>query len=135
MAKRYLPKIDYDSREANLPVWAQEILSNARIRTKQAETEAEEARLATDPASSTALLNMHTPIPVGLGDKPKVCFVLSRRPDGDPLDYIEIRHASHSGGSSGVKWGIELHGSSTLQIQPQVTNVIHVWPREIGGRP
>lgn len=130
MRKRYLPKIDYDGREANLPVWAQEILSNARIRVQAAETHAEEALLATNPDTSTALLNMHAEIPIGLGEHPKVCFVFTRRPDGSPLDYIEVRHATHVGATSGVEYGVELHASGTINIRPQVTNVIQVWPKE-----
>jgi hypothetical protein len=132
MRKRYLPNIDYDSREANLPVWAKEILSHARIRTQNAETAAEEALLATDPANSTAILNMHADIPIGLGENPKVCFVFSRAADGRPLDYIEVRHTTHVGGTSGVPYGVELHASATINIRPQVTNVIQVWPRRDG---
>lgn len=132
MRKAYLPNIDPDSREAKLPVWAQELLSNARIRVQAAETHAEEALLATNPDTSTALLNMHAEIPIGLGEHPKVCFVFSRAADGRPLDYIEVRHTSHVGGTSGVPYGVELHASATIDIRPQVTNVIQVWPRRNG---
>ena len=132
MRKHYLPKIDYDSREANLPVWAQEVLNNARVRTQHAEDAAQEALLATEPDESTALLNMHADIPIGLGKAPKVGFVFSRAADGRPLDYIEVRHTSHVGGTSGVPYGVELHASATINIRPQVTNVIQVWPRRDG---
>lgn len=118
---RHLPNIDPDSREAKLPVWAQEILDNARRRVKDAEKEAEAARLATDPATSRAILDPHAAIPIGLGKNPKVTFVLSRRPDGDPLSYIEVR-MSHDFPDK-----LELMASSTLHIRPQVTNVIQVW--------
>jgi hypothetical protein len=121
-----------DPREGNLPKWAQELLSNLRRRAREAEKGEQEARLATDPVGSDMIIDRYGKTPIGLGRGPqlRVTAVLTRDHDDDPLDWVEFR-ISESG--HGITRAVEITASSTLNIQPQVTNVIHVWPRKIGS--
>jgi hypothetical protein len=109
-----------DIREAKLPVWAKDLLENARRRVKDAEAAAREARLDTDPANSSMIIDPHAEIPVGLGDRPIVRAVLKRDKDGEPLDWIDFRPGRYD------REAMEVMASSTLTITPQVTNVIHL---------
>ena len=111
-----------DPREGNLPKWAQDLLNDLRRITNEAREGADDARLATDPFGSDMLIDAYDRIPIGLGTRPKLKVVLGRRqPDGDPIDYVDVRLTEDGK-------GIELMGSATLSIRPQVTNVIQVRP-------
>ena len=66
-------------RETRLPKWAQEELATLRRRVEVAERLAEDARLATDPAGSTALLTRGIDDPIGLGAHANIDFVIDER--------------------------------------------------------
>jgi hypothetical protein len=117
----YVDPMKPDVREAKLPVWAKEMIVNLRRRTVNAETDRAADRLATKPGESDALIDRHDDIPIGLGPRPKITFVLSRDEQGKPVRTIEVRLSRDYPGT------LELMGSSTMHIRPQVTNVIQVW--------
>lgn len=117
----YLDPMKPDSREGSLPKWAQQMLGDLRRRTMNAEKDRDDARLATRPDESDAIMDPYDAIPIGLGSKPKVTFVLSRDDKGEPLSTVDVRL------SRDYPNALELLGSSSLNIRPQVTNVIQVW--------
>jgi hypothetical protein len=122
-----------DPREGNLPKWAQGLLGDMRRRTLDAEKGEQEARLATDPVNSDMIIDRYgkTPIGLGKGHRLRVTCVLTRDHDDDPLDWVDFRLSDQG---HGLGRSVEVSASSTLNIQPQVTNVIYVWPRSIGGK-
>lgn len=99
------------------------MLNNARRRVKEAEKSAQEARLATGPNESDMIVDRYDEIPVGLGRRPTVRVVLDRRPGGEVVRWIDIRLTES-------KKSVEILGSSTLRVTPQVTNVIAVTVQE-----
>lgn len=112
-----------DPREVKLPAWARDMIDNARRRVKEAEKSAQEARLATGPDESDMLVDRYDQTPIGLGKRPTVRVVLGRKPDGEVIRWIDIRLTES-------RKSIEVMGSTTLRVTPQVTNVIAVTAME-----
>jgi hypothetical protein len=109
---------DQDERESRLPRWAQETIRNLRRERDDARKRAEEARLATRPADSDALLDYYDDIPIGLGRRP-VYFQLPR----GQLIYCRVEHGK-----------LVVHGaapgSGHLSVEPQSSNVINLVVRD-----
>jgi hypothetical protein len=114
-----------DLREPRLPKWAQDALANMRRRVKEAEDAARAARLGTIPSESDMVLDRHSEVPIGLGRNPTVRVVLSRDRSHEVEDYLDVR-LNHD------RSAVEIMGSSTLRIRPQVTNVISVGVAPLG---
>lgn len=74
-----------DEREAKLPVWAQELVKDLRRIATNATRERDEARLATNPYSSDAILQPYAEVPIGLGAEPNVRFKLALK------EYVDVR--------------------------------------------
>jgi hypothetical protein len=74
-----------------LPKWAQRRIEVLEMRVKELR-----ARLAVGPEASNTFADPHTDSPRPLGEGTIVRFVLSRHPDGTPLDYVD---ATIEGGS------------------------------------
>ncbi|MEV0267700.1 hypothetical protein AB0H43_02905 [Hamadaea sp. NPDC050747] len=109
--------MSYDPREGKLPKWAQDLLADLRRKVEDAETRAEEARYATDPEGSDAVLYPHADVPVGLGDHAQVRFKLGPRKH----DYADLR----------VERGALLvSGGQYLSIEPASGNLARVRTRE-----
>lgn len=108
------PPMVADPREAGLPKWAQAKLAEARRRVEMAERVARDARLATRPEESDAVLDQYGDVPVGLGKAPEVTFRLAGK------ETVTVRQRR---GEPGV---LEVSGSSSLAIRPQVSNVVTV---------
>jgi hypothetical protein len=117
----YVDPMKPDPREAKLPLWAKTMLGDLRRRTMNAEKDRDDARLATKPDESDAIMDPYDAIPIGLGSKPKVTFILRRDDAGEPVSTVDVRLSRDYPNS------LELLGSSSLNIRPQVTNVIQVW--------
>lgn len=95
-----------DDREARLPRWAQDTLSALRRRLADAERLAEEARLATDPDESSAIIHPYDEVPIGLGN----AVVRFKLDDGE---YVEVQ----------VRDGhVTVMGSSATLIMPYSSN-------------
>jgi hypothetical protein len=116
----YVDPMKPDSREGNLPKWAQQMFGNLRRRTMEAEKQRDDARLATDPDGSDAVLDVHADVPIGLGKNRRVTFVFRSYESGGPLDWIEVYRNRDNPNQ------VEVSGSRTLTIRPHVTNVISV---------
>lgn len=106
-----------DPREVKLPRWAFDKINLLRRVLKAEGQRADEARLATDPDGSSAVLDRFDGIPVGLGADAKVVFKLA--------DGYEV-HARVVGGRLELM-GTGGGGSSAMVIQPQVTNTVIIW--------
>lgn len=103
-----------DIREDRLPRWAQDLLAKLRQQRDDAETAADEARLATDAAHSDAVLHPYSDIPVGLGRKARVRFLLG--PSGG---WVDVQADPENG-------RLIVSGSGVLAVRPWVTNEIHI---------
>lgn len=108
-----------DPREEKLPRWAQQELDRLRRKVADAERLAEEARLATKPEESDAILYPYDEVPVGLG-RALVRFLLG----GDA--YVDAR---------------VVHGSLELMtdapgvlVRPRAANVVLVKPGRWEGQ-
>lgn len=113
---RYLP--EDAEREAKLPRWAVEQLQAARRITREAIARAEQARLATHPAESSAVLEGRAinDTEIGLGDDPKVRFKLGRASVTGRVKYLPREGAF-----------LELYtDGGPLMLLPQITNVVRV---------
>lgn len=108
--------VEYDPREEKLPVWAKTLLVNMRQRVENAESRAEEARLATDPAGSDTLIHFYDDVPIGLGRGERVRFLPGG--PGDQLAWVNVR-VRRSG-------DIEVMASHMLTVRPEATNVVAV---------
>jgi hypothetical protein len=108
-----------DEREAKLPRWAQELISDLRHKTADAEEVAERAVLATNPEGSDAVLSPHSEAPIGLGKRPVASYRVPFL--GQPNGWIQVRLADEG-------HGVNLMGSSSIIIEPHVTNSITIRP-------
>jgi hypothetical protein len=113
-----------DEREERLPRWVRDRMEslrravrNAALDVMAADQRAEEARLATRPEESEAVLNPYTDVPIGLGKDPRVRF-RPNAPDGGHID-VWIEHDV-----------VRVMGPWQINVQPQSGNVIRV----IGGQ-
>ncbi len=106
--------IEVDEREQRLPKWAQEKLTDARRRVRDANELAQAARLATKPDETDTLIDPWGDS-IGLPKGERVRFLLA---DDDNLrEWVDVR----------VKDGVlELMGGGSLVLRPQVTNVVHI---------
>lgn len=117
--------LDADPREAKLPAWARSMIDSLRREYEAERRRADEARLATDPAGSSAILAPHDErSPVGLGHDAMVRFKLNGEvarlaPSGAQLPYVDC-YREKSG-------GLYVRGSDTLALRPRADNVVHVW--------
>jgi hypothetical protein len=109
-----------DAREARLPVWARVELDRLRRVAEDARRERDEARLLTAPERSSALLDPWADIPVGLGEKARVRFVLGADDGRQWLD-VHVVHDYVTGRSA-----VEVMGGDTLTVRPQSGNVVVV---------
>ncbi|MCG8926612.1 hypothetical protein [Lentzea sp. CC55] len=104
--------LEPDPREAGLPRWVQNKLErlrdSARIAAREveyADRRAEEARLATLPAESDAILTAASDeVPIGLGKEPRVKF----RPNAPDGKYIEV-WLEHDVVWVRGPWGLVIH--------------------------
>lgn len=104
--------MESDPRVAKLPQWAQR-----RILALERSLAHERKRLAEAPASDT-FADPYAEPPRGLGTGTSIQFVLTRRDDGSPRDYLMAR--------LGADERLHLSGSDGLLIYPQSSNVAHV---------
>lgn len=119
-----IDKIDViDDRENKLPVWAREKLADARRRVKDAERQATEARLATAPDESRAVMYRYAEVPVGLGANPTVRFTLKPGGWDHSFRYVDVRINERGD-------GVEIMGGRSITVQPQTSNVVQIWVRE-----
>lgn len=106
---------DVDPREAKLPLWVREKLTEARRRVASAEALRDEARLATDPAGSLVIIDHFNEVPIGLGDA-RVTFKPSL--DAEWSETFTVR---------AIPGGIEVSASgSPLAVVPHASNVVRV---------
>ncbi len=117
-----MKKIDtVDPREDKLPVWAREMLADARCRTTEAEAKAEALRQETRPDESNTIIRSSYGKEIGLGKSPRVVFKIPVPPGErwvDHHDYVEARLDEFG--------RLVLHGGSQLVVVPHVTNVVYV---------
>lgn len=115
-------KIDeVDPREAKMPLWAQNMMRDARRRTADAERKAEDLRQETRPDDSNTIIRNSYGKEIGLGNGPRVVFKIPVPPGErwvDHHDYVEVRLDEHG--------RLVLHGGSQLILVPHVTNVAYV---------
>lgn len=108
-----------DPREDKLAVWAQDRLNRLRRIATEAQEAARDARLATKPEESHAVLDVHGEIPVGLGKDPEVTFYL----EGGECVTVRRRRTD--------PYTLEVSGSRAMAIRPRVANVVEVMvPRD-----
>lgn len=106
--------MSFDPREDKLPRWAQDLLAKLRRERDDAEQRADEARYATDPDGSSAVLHPWADIPVGLGADARVRFKLG------PSFYVDARVNRDR--------ELELRACGPLVLIPQVSNVVRIRP-------
>lgn len=132
-----------DPREARLPAWARELLAAYRREAERAVRANEEARLATAPEESDAVLAPYSEPPIGLGRNALVRFLLSPEEE-DPTDYVDVRvvrerRYRHAPGDAAptqpVAVFLEVRGGRALTLGPQVTNLLRVTTSPHGGFP
>lgn len=100
-------------REDRLPRWAQDALLSLRRQLSDAKAEREEARLASDPAHSSAIMDAYSDPPIGLGSDARVRFLL-----GDNV-WVDMRVVNDQG-----DYSVNIIGSSTLGIYPRSSNAL-----------
>lgn len=109
-----------DPRFERLPKWARDRITRLEREVEDARREREEARLATDPAKSSALLDAWADVPIGLGKDARVRFVLG--PD-DGRQWADV-HVLRDYTTDGL--AIEIMGGDGLTVRPQSSNVVVV---------
>jgi hypothetical protein len=83
-----------------------------------AERAANEARLATAPDESDALIDAYAPVPIGLGLGTRVRFLPGGPGTGDHRAWIDVRVDS---------WGfVEVMGGGPLVVAPHSSNVLRI---------
>lgn len=108
-----------DDREAGLAKWAQERMARLRYLAESAQRIARDARLATDPVGSQALLDYFGDTPIGLGRWPEVYYVMPGKSERDRR-YISVKHSRQD------PERLMIHGSEAILFRPQSTNLITV---------
>jgi hypothetical protein len=114
----YTPSIEPDPREEKLPRWARELLSNARMRVRTAEANAEAALLATKPDETDTVVYRYGSPNVGLEEGSAVQFRLGPHYQ----DYVQCRieRDKHYGAR------VNLHGGRSIRIEPGSSNTAHI---------
>lgn len=115
--------LDADPREERLPVWAQTLIRGLRATAAQeraaadvAREDALNARRATDPDGSTAILCPYDDVPVGLGFDARVRF----RPIDKPRAWVDVRVHPITG-------RVEVSsGGPNLAVYPAAANVLTI---------
>lgn len=113
----YTPPVDPDPREAKLPRWARDLLSNMRLRVERAERTAEAARLATKPDETDTVLYRYGDEEVGLAPGSTVQF----RIGSNRRDYVGCRIHRDSRGAR-----LDLIGGDSIRITPHSSNHISI---------
>jgi hypothetical protein len=104
-----------ETEYAKLPKWAQKKVDWLLLRVREAEREAEEARLATEPSLSNTLFKPYADIPIGLGKGETVRFMLA----GDRREnYVDCRVDEFG--------RLQLNGHRTIHIIPQASNAAKI---------
>lgn len=103
-----------DPREDKLPVWAQDRMNRLRRLALEAQAAAGDARLATDPEGSHAVMDRWGEVPVGLGKDPEVTFRLE---GGESVTIRRLRQDPRL---------LEIHGDGALVFRPWATNSVRV---------
>ena len=128
-----LPRLtldDADEREANLPKWAQERLDSYRRDRRRLINDATEARLATSPDTSAAVIERFDPqvtLPdIGLGD-PTITF----RPDpAGPYNRYDLRVRLERATRGGQR-RLYVSGDDGIVVKPEAGNAVTIWvPKE-----
>jgi hypothetical protein len=112
-----------DLREARLPVWGQNLLSEARRRVRDAEASAREARLKTEPGESSMIMDRYAPVPIGLGVGAHITVILTRDDNSEPTRTIDV-YVDDQG--TATLRGDSAFGSGGLAVYAESTNVIRV---------
>lgn len=105
---------------ARLPRWARAHIERLQHEAATARAERDEARLATDPAHSSALLDPYADIPVGLGKNARVRFVLGPDDGREWLDVHVVRDYATG------RRAVEVLGGESVSVRPQSGNVVVV---------
>ena len=109
---------EVDPREDRLPRWAFNIINSLRRALKTEAGRADEARLATDPHGSSAILDRFDGVPIGLGANAVVTF---RLPDGYDIQARVRDGVLELTGSPG-------HGThAAFVVAPWATNAVRVF--------
>jgi hypothetical protein len=103
--------LSHDAREARLPLWAQELIRSLRRERDEAETAADDARLATKPDESSAVLHPYSDIPIGLGRDARVRFKTGRN------SWLDVQVRGDA---------IEVMGARCLELHAQSGNVFQL---------
>jgi hypothetical protein len=116
----YTAAIAPDEREAKLPQWAQHKLATLRRAVAEADSRAEQARMATNPAESDMLIAPFDDIPVGLGRDVEVRAVLDPQRPRDRYVDLRVRRDRDQ------RRYLELVGGSGLVLRLQSSYVLIV---------
>lgn len=111
------PAREADPREDRLPVWAARRIKELRRLLVEAEADRDAARLATNPDTSTAILDPYAPIPIGLSDG-HVRFILGDRHRNCWVDARVVIDRDDR--------YLQIVAGSGLALEPRASNVIHV---------
>lgn len=107
-----------DPRESKLPAWAQKQLAHLRLELTDALKAAEEARLATSPDESNAVIDRFPVGSIGLGNA-TVTFKL-----GDKWhESVAVRVQGAA---------LIVNGAGTISVQPSASNAVQITMRDQG---
>jgi hypothetical protein len=108
-----------DEREERLPRWARVAMDDLRRQLADAKSSARAARLDTDPAASTAVLDPYADVPIGLG-KARVRFLVPNSTAAARSERWVDVNVTRDGKA------IEVMTGRMMAVRPQSGNVVMI---------
>ena len=109
----YVDPMVEDEREVKLPMWAKATIERLRTSVERARSEAEEARLLTNPDDTDTHVRMYVGKPIGLPKGERVRFQLGDRSD----QYVDVRTEGNH---------VHVMGGDMLVLKCQASNVVNI---------